>query len=87
MTPKEALCMISHKFHGKGPGKTEAIPGRYEVEANEKFRYTIPLCGAEEGGSSSVKDNPTLFSAVMLNQGKIFVSNLYLKYKVLLIKA
>ncbi|KAG6782956.1 hypothetical protein POTOM_012383 [Populus tomentosa] len=21
MTPKEALCMISHKFHGKGPGK------------------------------------------------------------------
>ncbi|KAJ6307881.1 hypothetical protein OIU76_017630 [Salix suchowensis] len=62
MTPKEAFRMISHKFHGKGAWQNEArkenetIPGRIEVEANEKFGYTINVCGADEGSTSSIKD-------------------------------
>ena len=34
----------------------EAIPGRIEVEEHEEFRYTIRLCGEDEGSSNAVKD-------------------------------
>ena len=52
MTPKEAFRHLSHKFHGKGPGKMkqEKRQKRYEDELKTKHMKSsdTPLLAAEK---------------------------------------
>ncbi|CAN0878384.1 SART-1 family protein DOT2 [Linum grandiflorum] len=61
MTPKEAFRVISHRFHGKGPGKMkqEKRMKQYQEELklkqNEEFRYTFIIRREDEGNSGSAQ--------------------------------